>query len=268
MREAGWNNCADLQKMLSFLEEKWSERKSRLFLCACCRRIRRLLSSRPCGNALDVLERYAEGVASAKELMAAHRTASGAGRKARELLGSQELVAPLATYGSARRAAWATYEQTLAQRWAAEAIAQATLVKVTAESTREAAKCAQSAAVLADMVRQKAAGVLNPNPRIVHLRVFNKAHRSEELVQCDLLRDIFKPFASTAVDPAWHSWNGGTIVVLAQFIYDERAFDRLPILADALEESGCANQDVLVHCRHPGEHVRGCWAIDLILGKE
>ncbi len=48
---------------------------------------------------------------------------------------------------------------------------------------------------------------------------------------------------------------------------DHRAFDRLPILADALEEAGCRDADILGHCREPGEHVRGCWVVDLVLGK-
>ena len=55
---------------------------------------------------------------------------------------------------------------------------------------------------------------------------------------------------------------------LAQGIYDDRAFDRLPVLADALEEAGCTNAEILAHCREPGPHVRGCWALDLLLGKE
>jgi hypothetical protein len=55
---------------------------------------------------------------------------------------------------------------------------------------------------------------------------------------------------------------------LAQAIYDDRAFDRLPILADALEEAGCDTADILAHCRGPGPHVRGCWVVDLILGKQ
>ena len=50
-------------------------------------------------------------------------------------------------------------------------------------------------------------------------------------------------------------------------IYDDRAFDRLPILADALEDAGCADAAILSHCRGPGEHVRGCWVVDLLLGK-
>jgi hypothetical protein len=55
---------------------------------------------------------------------------------------------------------------------------------------------------------------------------------------------------------------------ITQGIYNDRAFDRLPILADALEDAGCDNADILNHCRQPGEHVRGCWVVDLILGKK
>jgi hypothetical protein len=57
------------------------------------------------------------------------------------------------------------------------------------------------------------------------------------------------------------------VVKLAQVIYDERRFTDLPILADALEEAGCTNSDVLDHCRGPGPHVRGCWVVDLLLDK-
>jgi hypothetical protein len=70
------------------------------------------------------------------------------------------------------------------------------------------------------------------------------------------------------ITPAWAAWNDGTIPKLAQAIYEERAFDRLPILADALEEAGCDNADILAHCRQPGPHVRGCWVVDLLVGKE
>lgn len=84
--------------------------------------------------------------------------------------------------------------------------------------------------------------------------------------QCSQLRDIIgNPFRPLVVDPAW---NSGTVVHLAQAIYADRAFDRMPILADALEDAGCTNQEVLLHCRSGGEHVRGCWLLDLLLGKE
>jgi hypothetical protein len=57
------------------------------------------------------------------------------------------------------------------------------------------------------------------------------------------------------------------VVKLAQAIYDDRAFDRLPILADALEDAGCHDAGILAHCRGPGPHVKGCWVVDLLLGK-
>ena len=81
-----------------------------------------------------------------------------------------------------------------------------------------------------------------------------------------LLRCIFgNPFRPVAFAPHWRS---ETAVSLATGIYDERAFDRLPILADALEEAGCDNADVLAHCRGDGPHARGCWVVDGVLGRE
>jgi hypothetical protein len=80
------------------------------------------------------------------------------------------------------------------------------------------------------------------------------------------LRDILgNPFRSITLDPAWLT---PTVIRLAQTIYDDRAFDRLPDLADALHESGCDNDEILGHCRGPGPHVRGCWAVDMVLGKK
>ncbi len=66
------------------------------------------------------------------------------------------------------------------------------------------------------------------------------------------------------IDPAWLTF---PVVLLATSICQDRTFDRLPILADALEDAGCDNPDILTHLRSDGPHVRGCWALDLILGK-
>ncbi|HTU21789.1 MAG TPA: hypothetical protein VMG10_27370 [Gemmataceae bacterium] len=89
-----------------------------------------------------------------------------------------------------------------------------------------------------------------------------------KIMRCELLRDVFgNPFRPVTIDSAWMCWSDRLLQNLAQSTYDERAFDRLPILADALEEAGCSNPDILNHCRQPGEHVRGCWVVDLILGK-
>src|SRR5579862_3922724 len=80
-----------------------------------------------------------------------------------------------------------------------------------------------------------------------------------------MLGDILgNPFRPVAVDPAWKT---GNVIGLATAIYDERAFERMPILADALEEAGCQERAILDHCRQTAEHVRGCWAVDLLLGR-
>ncbi|MDB5311511.1 MAG: hypothetical protein JWO38_5713 [Gemmataceae bacterium] len=93
-----------------------------------------------------------------------------------------------------------------------------------------------------------------------------KRREDESRAQVCLIRCVFgNPFRPTAGDPPWLA---STAVALARGIYEERAFDRLPILADALQDSGCEDADILAHCRGPGPHVRGCWVVDLILGKE
>jgi hypothetical protein len=102
------------------------------------------------------------------------------------------------------------------------------------------------------------------NSLLYNPRVFVAAGRRG----CALVREVFgNPFRPAAFDPAWRAWNGGDLPRLAQAIHDERAFDRLPILADALEDGGCVEESILAHCRQPGEHVPGCWVVDLLLGK-
>jgi len=84
-----------------------------------------------------------------------------------------------------------------------------------------------------------------------------------------LLREVIgNPFRSLAVEPPWLAWDRGVISEVARSIYEENRFEDLLILADALEDAGCMNADILDHCRGPGPHVRGCWVVDLILGKE
>jgi hypothetical protein len=84
-----------------------------------------------------------------------------------------------------------------------------------------------------------------------------------------VVREVFgNPFRPVTIDPVWLSWNDGPVQKIAQAIYEERAFDRMPILADALEDAGCTEQAILAHCRGDGPHVRGCWVVDLLLGKQ
>jgi hypothetical protein len=82
-----------------------------------------------------------------------------------------------------------------------------------------------------------------------------------------VMHDIFGLllFRPIAVEPAWLTT---TVLGMATWVYEEKAFDRLPILADALEDADCDNTDILNHLRGPGPHVRGCWPLDLLLGKE
>jgi hypothetical protein len=82
----------------------------------------------------------------------------------------------------------------------------------------------------------------------------------------ELIRDIFgNPFRPVSLDSSWLT---SAVVAIARGVYEERAFDRMPILADALQDAGCDNEEVLNHCRSDGVHVRGCWVVDLLLGKE
>jgi hypothetical protein len=93
-------------------------------------------------------------------------------------------------------------------------------------------------------------------------------YSGEPAAEASILRCILgNPFRAVTISPSWQLWNEKTISRIAEAIYDERAFDRMPILADALEEAGCTNADILNHCRQPDEHVRGCWVVDLLLGK-
>jgi len=88
----------------------------------------------------------------------------------------------------------------------------------------------------------------------------------EDANQARIIRDIFgNHFHPVTFEPTWRT---ATVTSLAQATYTNRTFEQLPILADALEEAGCTDAAILNHCRQPGEHVRGCWAIDVVLGRK
>ena len=104
--------------------------------------------------------------------------------------------------------------------------------------------------------------------RTLYENIIDNTFRSERLAQACIVRDIFgNPFCPVIVDPTWLARQEAAVARIAQTIYDERRFADMPILADALEEAGCTDADILNHCRQPGEHVRGCWVVDLLLGK-
>jgi hypothetical protein len=88
--------------------------------------------------------------------------------------------------------------------------------------------------------------------------------RQARLVRC-IFGNPFHPLPE--IDPAWLTWSSGAVGKLAASIHAERRFGDLAVLADALEEAGCAEKSILNHCRDGSEHALGCWVIDLLLGK-
>jgi hypothetical protein len=87
----------------------------------------------------------------------------------------------------------------------------------------------------------------------------------ERIQQAHLLREVFgNPFRAREAAPGWRSH---TAVALARRAYEERDWSMLPVLADALEEAGCQDVELLQHCRRGSDHYRGCWAVDRILNR-
>ncbi len=116
------------------------------------------------------------------------------------------------------------------------------------------------------------AGVLKKDARLDAARAvwqehsFRDAKHAHERAMCAVIRDIFgNPFRPVGFDPSWRT---EAAAALARGVYADRAFDRLPVLADTLEDAGCTDADVLAHCRDGGPHVRGCWVVDQVLGRE
>jgi hypothetical protein len=91
------------------------------------------------------------------------------------------------------------------------------------------------------------------------------ASQASRTAMASFIRDLFgNPFRPVILDPSWLT---STVTTLARQMYDSRDFGPMPILADALQDVGCNNADVLSHCRSSDPHVRGCWVVDLVLGK-
>ena len=97
-------------------------------------------------------------------------------------------------------------------------------------------------------------------------RITSHPQSVNDLAFLRVLREIVgNPFRPSVLDPHWRT---GDVLGLARGIYEDRAFDRMPLLADALMDAGCDDEQVIGHCRGEGPHVRGCWVVDLVLGKE
>jgi hypothetical protein len=242
MTETEWPTSADPQAMLSFLRGKASDRKLRLFACACCRRIWHLLTHPASVADVEISERYADGLIDAEELKRR--------QWANEVESSFNGLTDDPPWHAPAVPAWLVRADRVAQGVAREAIDP---VK-TARGAAEAAAWEAAASHIAgqDYSAWKA--------RVEAVRAGECAFQSE------ILRDLVgNPFRPASRD---RSWRTPKVFALARHAYDRRAFDCLPRLADALEEAGCTEEEVLSHCRGPGQfHVKGCWAVDLVLGK-
>jgi hypothetical protein len=202
MTEQEWLQATDPKPMLEFLKGKVSDRKLRLFACACCRQVWDRLVEQASRRAVTTAEDFADGLASDDELEEARL-----------------------------RAGWA-------EKWSGQ----------------------PDAADAAAWAASQETGIL---------WVITTARRTASVSQAALMRDIFgNLFHPISLDPTWLTWHDGLLVSMARQMYDSRDFTDMPVLADALEEAGCTDDDILAHCRQPGEHVRGCWIVDLLLGKE
>jgi hypothetical protein len=231
--EQDWLTGTDPSPMLASLRGRASGRKLRLFACACCRHIWHLLPDEQVRGAVEAAERFADGLADAGELKAACLAARSRCR-----------------WGGGAPYAAAACAETGDELWEAGAAA--------AYAAKAAAKRRQRGPPPGWLA---AAGL----PEDLYSRSAGSARKAVEAAQAAFLRCLFgNPFRAAPVDPVRVR---GTVAALARGIYEERGFDRLPVLADALQDAGCEDEDLLAHCRGPGPHFRGCWVIDRLLGK-
>jgi hypothetical protein len=239
--------------MLEFLQDRASARKVWLFAVACCRRVWDLLTDEWSRTAVEVVERFVDGLATGEELQAAPEAARNV------------VVSHAAAISHA--VAVTGLNPTLAA-FAALTAHSATVEVAYAphpENAYQVSLTTLEARMFALGLDHRDYGMSLSRDRAIRV-----ARAPELKSQAHLVRDIFGPlpFRSVTVDPSWLGWNGGTVVQLVRSIYEERRFGDLPVLADALEDSGCSDPDILGHCRSGLDHVRGCWVVDLVLGKE
>jgi hypothetical protein len=252
MTEAEWLACDFTDPMLVFIQEEASQRKLRLFACACCRRIWQLLTDEQSQKTIEIAERFADGEATIELLRTAH-----------------------AAVENASRIAWQNVQTVKLPNEAAYQVTKQDYLAFDMPALAEVVSTEQFDDVSASDSMDSIAGVIMHSAISAQLwgtaagdTAAENAFDAEAPKQAHLFRCVFgNPFRPITLNPAWLAWNDDTVRRIAQAIYDDHAFDRMPILADALEDAGCDNTDMLNHCRQPGVHVRGCWVVDLLLGK-
>jgi hypothetical protein len=240
--------------MLQLLGRRASDRKLRLFAVACVRGIWHLLSEEASRTFQKKAEQFAVSLTVSGDVFAASRKfVEVVERYGEGLVNDDELMD---AYGAACEVAWNANDY----------------IGTDALETWVACVAAKTAYIDVHHIDSPGHPISAIDQFDIHLRIMEALAKvpggtseAESIAQAALLRCIFGMVPFRAV-PIVHS--SSTVTAVAQTIYDDRAFDRLPILADALEDAGCTNQDILAHCRRGDEHVRGCWVVDLLLGKE
>jgi hypothetical protein len=192
-----------------------------------------------CRYAVEVAEQYADGATTREELNDAHDTA---------LLNHRPRESKLKRLQRFARMRLDTKDPVIIAKeaWAAVEGACRPAKPLPSKSTFHAAQVALLVSG-------------DPEAKAVEMRC-----------QADILRDLVgNPFASAAAfDKGWLQWNDSAVARLAQGIYREWAFERMPVLGDALPEAGCRDDNVLDHCRSNRPHHRGCWVLDRLLEQE
>jgi hypothetical protein len=254
MTEAEWLACGDPGAMLNSARERMGGRKSRLLAAACCRRIEHLiLKSKRAYRGVVMAERLADG-SPVEEDVRDYRD-----RLANEAFlwidGPRPEREPNYMYNAIEAAACAIAELDMAPLSPDTPLQNFTLGAMLGDMCSLSSSLECSAHAVAHWSR-----------RNDHDPVKRSLIDKERAEQVKLAHDILgNPFRPVTFSPEWRT---DTVVSLARQMYEPRDFSAMPILADALQDTGCDSEDILTHCRGPGPHVRGCWVVDLVLGKE
>jgi hypothetical protein len=256
--EQEWLECKEPEKMLEYLREKVSDRKLRLFAVACCYRVWHLMTNARSRRVVETAERFADG----DILMDAWIAISEEGEQA--FRQSERMADAIKSHAVREGTVACKSEATCHAAAAAYYVGHYPFHTSDLPGNPQTVSSAVSIAFLYEKgvemgVTLTYSGEENSGP-------MRTARSTERTKHVPLIRCIFgNPFRPVTLDPAWKT---PAVVQLARSPYEERRFEDMPVLADALEEAGCQDAAVLGHCRGPGPHVRGCWVLDLILGKE
>ena len=244
-----WLACPDLW-VLPFELGVFPDRKLHLLTAALLRRVWDRLPSHHTRFAVEATEKFADGQISADALAWAR---SQAVRDSEERIwlaqGSHEDYNLIEGCGG-----WCPTCDSRAERYECRVAKQGGILDGARAGIETPAWVTASAAFYATELE---------NP------VFARDHSSDEFKWewrnlFATVREVLGEDGTRArLSPEWLTFD---VRALAQGIHRDQAFDRLPILADALQDAGCDDETVLTHCRRPGGHVRGCWVVDLAMG--